>query len=249
MKKQILKLSYFLIALLFIPKQAYAMHIMEGFLPLQWSIFWSVMSLPFFILGLRSIRKTVAENPETKMLLALSGAFAFVLSALKIPSVTGSCSHPTGVGLGTMLFGPLAMSVVGSIVLLFQALLLAHGGLTTLGANIFSMAIVGPFIAYGVYNLSRKIGFSFSVAVFFAAMLGDLGTYVVTSLQLALAFPSEVGGIWQSFIKFSSIFSLTQVPLAVSEGILTVIVMNFLQKYNVRELAALRIFKTKEAQQ
>lgn len=78
MKKQILKLSYFLIALLFIPKQAYAMHIMEGFLPLQWSIFWSVMSLPFFILGLRSIRKTVAENPETKMLLALSGAFAFV---------------------------------------------------------------------------------------------------------------------------------------------------------------------------
>ena len=63
------------------------------------------------------------------MLLALCGAFAFVLSALKIPSATGSCSHPTGVGLGAILFGPAATAVLGLIVLLFQALLLAHGGL------------------------------------------------------------------------------------------------------------------------
>ncbi len=56
----------------------------------------------------------------------------FVLSALKLPSVTGSCSHPTGVGLAAILFGPTAASVLGLIVLLFQALLLAHGGLTTI---------------------------------------------------------------------------------------------------------------------
>lgn len=223
------------------------MHIMEGFLPIEWAIFWWVISIPFIILGLRSIRKTIEENPETKMLLGLSGAFAFVLSALKIPSVTGSCSHPTGVGLGTVLFGPLAMSVIGTIVLLFQSLLLAHGGITTLGANAFSMAIVGPFIAYFVFKGAQKIGLSFSLAVFFAAMLGDLGTYVVTSVQLALAFPSEVGGFMASFTKFAGIFALTQIPLAVSEGILTVIVMNFLKKYNVSELKMLRVFSTKEA--
>ncbi len=241
------KLGYFLLALLFVPQRAFAMHIMEGFLPLQWAIFWWVISLPFIILGLRSIRKTIESNPETKMLLGLSGAFAFVLSALKIPSVTGSCSHPTGVGLGAVLFGPLAMSVIGSIVLLFQALLLAHGGLTTLGANAFSMAIAGPFIAYYVFKGAQKVGLSFSIAVFLAAMLGDLGTYIVTSLQLALAFPSEVGGFAASFAKFSGIFALTQIPLAVSEGILTVIVINFLRKYNVNELKALRVFSAKEA--
>jgi cobalt/nickel transport system permease protein len=220
---------------------------MEGFLPIEWAIFWWVISIPFIILGLRSIRKTIDENPETKMILGLSGAFAFVLSALKIPSVTGSCSHPTGVGLGTVLFGPLAMSVIGTIVLLFQSLLLAHGGITTLGANAFSMAIVGPIIAYYVFKCSHKIGLSFSIAVFFAAMLGDLGTYVVTSVQLALAFPSEVGGFMASFTKFAGIFALTQIPLAISEGILTVIVMNFLKKYNVSELKALRVFSAKEA--
>ncbi|MGX9134564.1 energy-coupling factor ABC transporter permease [Rummeliibacillus sp. JY-2-4R] len=242
------RLIYFLTAIMIVPKPAFAMHIMEGFLPVEWAIFWWAITIPFLVIGFRSIRKTIIENPETKMMLGLSGAFAFVLSALKIPSVTGSCSHPTGVGLGTVLFGPFAMSIVGFIVLLFQALLLAHGGLTTLGANTFSMAIVGPLISYGVYKGVAKLGLSFSFAVFLAASLGDLGTYVVTSIQLALAFPSEVGGFIASFTKFSSIFALTQIPLAVSEGILTVVIMNFLQKYNLAELNALKVFK-KGAQQ
>ena len=56
-------------------------------------------------------------------MLALSGAFIFILSSLKIPSVTGSSSHPTGVGLGTAMFGPSVISVLGTICLLFQALL------------------------------------------------------------------------------------------------------------------------------
>lgn len=234
---------YFAPILLLVPTRANAMHIMEGFLPVEWAIFWWVLALPFIILGIRSISKTIKEHPETKMMLGLSGAFAFVLSALKIPSVTGSCSHPTGVGLGTVLFGPLAMSVVGSIVLLFQALLLAHGGLTTLGANAFSMAVVGPIIAWYVFKGAQKVGWSFSVAVFLAAMLGDLGTYVMTSFQLALAFPAESGGIVASFSKFASIFAFTQIPLAISEGLLTVVIMNFLRKYNVAELNALHMFK------
>lgn len=240
------KVIYLIVLFLFIPKKAAAMHIMEGFLPIEWVIFWWAITIPFLILGFRSIRKSVNENPETKMMLGLSGAFAFVLSALKIPSVTGSCSHPTGVGLGTVLFGPFAMSVLGFIVLLFQALLLAHGGLTTLGANAFSMAVVGPIISFLVYKGAIKMGWSFSVAVFLAAALGDVSTYLVTSIQLALAFPSEVGGFAASFTKFAGIFALTQIPLAISEGLLTVLVMNFLKKYNVKELKALRVL-SKEA--
>ena len=175
------------------------------------------------------------------MMLGLAGAFTFVLSALKIPSVTGSSSHPTGVGLGTVLFGPLAMAVLGTIVLLFQALLLAHGGLTTLGANAFSMAIAGPLITYAVYKGCRKMNIGFTVAVFLAAFFGDLGTYTVTSFQLALAFPAEIGGVLASFAKFAGIFSLTQISLALCEGILTVIVMNWLLKYNENELKQLSI--------
>lgn len=222
-------------------RPAYAMHIMEGFLPVGWAVFWWIATIPFLIFGMRSIQRIVKENPEVKMMLGLAGAFAFVLSALKIPSVTGSSSHPTGVGLGTILFGPLVMSVLGTIVLLFQALLLAHGGLTTLGANAFSMAVVGPLIAFLIFRIGTKWKWSFSVIVFIAAMFADLGTYVMTSLQLALAFPSEIGGIAASFSKFASIFALTQIPLAISEGLLTVMVMNLIRKYNTDELKLLNV--------
>lgn len=246
MRSLLVKAIYFSFILLIIPKQAFAMHIMEGFLPVGWAIFWWALFLPFLMIGLKQIRKVITENPEAKMLLGLSGAFAFVLSALKIPSVTGSCSHPTGIGLGAVIFGPFIMSVLGFIVLLFQALLLAHGGLTTLGANAFAMAVVGPFIAYGIFILAKKWGLSLSIAVFLAAALGDLGTYIVTSVQLALAFPSEVGGIAASFSKFASVFAFTQVPLAVVEGLLTVMIMNFLLKYNVKELLTLNVLSNEK---
>ncbi|MDF5716971.1 MAG: energy-coupling factor ABC transporter permease [Rhizonema sp. NSF051] len=222
---------------------AYAMHIMEGFLPPGWAIFWWVVALPFFVLGLRSLTRITQANPELKLLLGLAGAFTFVLSALKMPSVTGSCSHPTGTGLGAVLFGPLTMSVLGGLVLLFQALLLAHGGLTTLGANAFSMAIAGPFAAYGVYHLIMRFSGEQRIAIFIAAALADLLTYIITSIQLALAFPAPVGGFIASFTKFAGIFAITQVPLAISEGLLTVLVWNWLQSYSPQELELLKLIK------
>ena len=227
--------------MILMPQAAFAMHIMEGFLSPVWCIAWGVLCIPFIFLGLHSIKKTITENPRLKMLLAMAGAFVFVLSALKIPSVTGSSSHPTGVGLGAVLFGPLAMSVIGLIVLIFQALLLAHGGLTTLGANTFSMGIIGPFVAFGVYKLIKKLGGPMWLAVFLAAALGDLLTYVTTSIQLALAYPSEAGGYAESLIKFLGIFAITQIPLAISEGILTVIMFNILTAYSSNELKDLKL--------
>ena len=216
-----------------------AMHIMEGFLPVGWSIGWGILCLPFFIAGIISMKKTLQEDSKTKLVLAMAGAFAFVLSALKVPSVTGSCSHATGVGLGAILFGPTVMVVIGGIVLLFQALLLAHGGITTLGANVFSMAIVGPFAAYFIYKLLRKTKMPEWFAIFLAAMLGDLLTYVMTSIQLALAFPAQTGGFMESLLKFLGIFAMTQIPLAFSEGLLTVVVINALKKYSQEGLISL----------
>jgi cobalt/nickel transport system permease protein len=224
------------------PAPAQAMHIMEGFLPVQWAVFWWVVSLPFFMVGLRSLTRITRQNPELKPLLALAGAFTFVLSALKIPSVTGSCSHPTGTGLGAILFGPSVMTVLGALVLFFQALLLAHGGLTTLGANMFSMAIVGPYVAYGIYHLVLKTGHQ-KVAIFLASALEDLFTYVTTSIQLALAFPAVQGGFLAAFLKFAGIFAVTQVPLAISEGLLTVLVWNWLQAYARPDLETLNVLK------
>jgi cobalt/nickel transport system permease protein len=220
-------------------RTAYAMHIMEGFLPWQWCLVWFGVALPFWIIGFRQIARLVCETPESRLLLGVVTAFAFVLSALKLPSVTGSSSHPTGTGLGAILFGPAVMSVMGTIVLLFQAILLAHGGLTTLGANSVSMAIVGPLVAWGIWRALR--GTPVWLGVFLAAALADLLTYVMTSVQLALAYPDPVGGFGAALAKFGTIFAITQIPLAISEGILTVLIFNALQVNAPQELQMLGV--------
>jgi len=229
MKKRIYLITSLISVMLLSPNYVFGMHIMEGFLPLPWAIFWFALSLPFVIVGGRTISKTFKNNPNQKLLFALVTAFVFILSALKMPSVTGSTSHPTGTGLGAIMFGPLPMAVSGLIVLLFQALLLAHGGITTLGANVFSMAIAGPFVSYFVFKVLKNK--NKKVAVFLAAASGDLFTYIITSVQLALAHPDAVGGVMISLTKFLSIFAITQIPLAIAEGILTVIIYDLIVSY------------------
>ncbi|HFO2531521.1 TPA: cobalt ECF transporter S component CbiM [Yersinia enterocolitica] len=212
------------------PNDVFAMHIMEGFLPPMWALAWWVLFLPCLFMGLVRLKQIVSEDSNQKVLLALCGAFIFVLSALKIPSVTGSCSHPTGVGLAVILFGPVVVAVLGAIVLLFQALLLAHGGLTTLGANGMSMAVIGPVVGYLVWKLACKAGLRRDVGVFLCAMLADLTTYFVTSVQQGLAFPDPQFGVSGSIIKFMGVFCLTQIPIAIAEGLLTVMIYDQLTK-------------------
>lgn len=225
---------------------ANAMHIMEGYLPVGFCIAWGVLCIPFLAAGFFSIRNKLRENRRALTILAMSGAFIFVISSLKIPSVTGSCSHMTGTGLGAILFSPSAVSVLGIIVLLFQAILLAHGGLTTLGANTFSMAIAGPFLSFAVYQICLKLKVNRKVSIFLATMLGDVFTYCVTSIQLAMAYPSESGGIAASAVKFLGVFAPTQLPLAVIEGILTVIIVIGLETYAMPELKSIGFIKEKE---
>jgi cobalt/nickel transport system permease protein len=204
------------------------MHIAEGFLPIEWAAFWYLASLPFLYFGARAVGKIFKERPEHKLTLAVSGAFIFVLSSMKLPSVTGSSSHPTGTGLAAILYGPTTAAVLAAIVLVFQALLLAHGGITTLGADIFSMGIAGPFVAYFVFKGLRLVRIPLGVSFFFAAALSDIATYVITSLQLALAYPGA--SFANSFSIFLGIFAITQIPLAIAEGVLLWMFFDYLQK-------------------
>lgn len=213
-----------------------AMHIMEGYLPLMHCIAWGAICLPFIAAGVINIRHTVQKRRRAMILFAMSGAFIFVISSLKIPSVTGSCSHMTGTGLGAILFGVTSTSILGLIVLVFQALLLAHGGLTSLGANMFSMAIAGPILAFLIYKLCMKLKCNRKLAVFLAAALGDLFTYCITSFQLALAYPSQSGGIAASAEKFLAVFAPTQLPLAILEGIITVLIIMGMENFAASEL-------------
>jgi len=226
---------------------------MEGYLIPLWAAIWWLVAIPFLALGIHQLRRLLAVDREAFPLLGVVGGFVFILSALRLPSVTGSSSHPTGTGLSAIAFGPWITVVISAVVLLFQALFLAHGGLSTMGANIVSMGVVGPIVGWGIYRTLRDTRVNPYATVFLACVFADLFTYVTTSLQLALAPP--VSGtalvnppniILSSFIVFLGIFGITQVPLAILEGIILALVFKYIVQLRPEILIRLKIFSEKK---
>ncbi len=229
------RLIYLLLCIL-APTVVFGMHIAEGFLPVKWAVAWWIIYIPFLFAGIKRVKLIVSKNSSTKLLLAATGAFVFVLSSMKLPSVAGSSSHLTGVALGAIIFGASTMSVVGFITLLFQALLLAHGGLTTLGANGFSMAVCGAFVAVWVFKGLRRLKAPQWLTIFTASFLSNMVIYSCTSVQLALAFQSSGEEFWHNLIKFLSVFAVTQLPLAIIEGVFTIFVYRMVLKMSKEDV-------------
>lgn len=212
---------------LLIPSSAFAMHITEGILPLLWAGTWFILAAPFFVWGLWDITRKSALDPRHKSLVAMIGAAVFIISCMPVPLPGGTCSHPAGTGFAALIIGPAATVVVASIALTLQALFLAHGGLSTLGANLFSMGIAGAFAGYGIFLLARRLRMPLFWAAFAAGLTSDWATYALTSVELASALQGE-----HSFAHlFSALliaFAPTQIPLGILEGFLTAIGYQFL---------------------
>jgi len=212
------------------------MHIAEGLLPPAHAAAWTLAALPFVVHGTRGVSRALRTAPGSGVALGAAAGFTLVLSSLKLPSVTGSSSHPTGVGLGVALCGPATLAPLTTIVLLFQALLLSHGGITTLGANVFAMGIAGPWVMWSVHALVLRIRPHPSAAIWLGTLAGVLATYATTAAQLALAYAPLAGGFVTAFASFAAVFGLTQVPLALGEATLTLWALRALQANGLTSL-------------
>jgi cobalt/nickel transport system permease protein len=206
------------------------MHIPEGVLPVGWAGLWFLVALPPLAWGLRTINRRRATDPAWLPMVALVGSAIFVVSCMAVPVPwTGNrtCSHPCGTGLGAVLIGPGPTVVVASIALVFQALFLAHGGLTTLGANIVSMGVVGAYAGFGTFYLLGKLRVPVFVAAMAAGLVSDWATYATTSFELASGLPHDAS-LGTMFLAILAAFVPTQVPLGIAEGILTAVAYRFI---------------------
>jgi cobalt/nickel transport system permease protein len=204
------------------------MHISDGILSPYWIGIWYLVALVFIVLGIIQIKKESRRNPAYIPMLSLMGAAVFIISVWHIPvPVTGSSSHPIGTPMSAILVGPLPTVVISSIALFFQ-MFLAHGGLTTLGANTFSMGIVGAFSGYITYLLLRRAGASIWISVGMAGLVGDLLTYVTTAFELAVSLhPDNLLYYWTLFALG---FLPTQLPLAIGEFVFTAATIRYIME-------------------
>jgi cobalt/nickel transport system permease protein len=209
------------------PSPAAAMHISEGILPVGWAGLWFLVAAAPWFWGLHVIKCRRAVDPQWLTMVALVGSGVFVISCMPVPiPVIGSCSHPCGTGLGALLIGPAPTVVVASIALLLQAVFMAHGGLTTLGANVVSMGVLGAYTAYAVFHLLRSARVPVFASALAAGLLSDWATYAMTSFELSSALHGD-GSLRAMFVAVLMAFVPTQLPLGIAEGVLTAVAYRF----------------------
>ena len=86
-------------------------------------------------------------------LLALGAAFSFVIMMFNVPIPGGTTGHAVGAVLIAILLGPWAAVIAVSLALIVQALLFGDGGITAIGANCLTMAVIMPLTGWWTYRL------------------------------------------------------------------------------------------------
>jgi cobalt/nickel transport system permease protein len=204
------------------------MHIAEGILPPSHALGWSAIAAPFFWKGAQSVRAVFSKGDQEKRAVhILCAGFLFAGTIFPIPiPVLGVTSHLCFTTLVAVLIGPWQTVFYTALILFVQALLFAHGGLTSLGANTFSLGAMGAFIGFGLIRFSFMIHPSWK-AVGLAAFVSDLTVYLMDAWMLALAFHNPTQGHPTSawFQAILTGFAPVQIPLAVLEGYITVYIL------------------------
>jgi cobalt/nickel transport system permease protein len=234
------------VLLLLLADTAYAMHISEGILPFSWAALWFAVAAPFAAWGLYRLRRLSSVDLSFKPLVGLMTAVVFIISCMPIPVPTaGTCSHPCGTGISGILVGPGVSVVITAAALLIQALLLAHGGLSTWGANIVSMGIIGSLAGFLTFRTLRSFRLNLGVSGFFAGVLADWATYLATSAELASGIRGD-SPFMPLFWKIVLAFVPTQLPLGILEGAMTGGMVVLLYKKRPDLLVRMRVVRPEE---
>lgn len=195
------------------------MHIPDGFLDAKTAVTTAIFS----VTGLGTALRHAGRHLQSRQvpLIGLTAAFVFVAQMINFPVAGGTSGHLLGAALAVVLLGPSAAIIVMSCVLIIQALIFADGGLLSLGANVFNMAIVAPVSAYGIYKVVyRGLGDLRGqlIAASLAAWCSTVIAAVFCAGELALSGTAAWGLV---FAAMAGVHSL----IGIGEGLITMLVL------------------------
>jgi cobalt/nickel transport system permease protein len=110
-------------------------------------------------------------------------AFVLAVQAVNVPLLPGASAHALGATLAALTLGPARAILALLAVLLIQALLFADGGVTVLGINVLTIAVL-PVLAVEAF---RRLFAGMSRNLELSAVAGTLTGNLAAALVLALA--------------------------------------------------------------
>lgn len=147
-----------------------AMHVSDGLVNIPVSAGFAVLALAAVTLAVRGAKAQLDE--ATAPIAGLVAVFVFAAQMLNFPVAAGTSGHLLGGALAAVLVGPWAAMLAITLVLLVQGLLFADGGLTAIGLNITNMAVIGVWVAWGVFVIARRVMPKHHRGVVLAAAIG-----------------------------------------------------------------------------
>lgn len=202
------------------------MHIPDGFISPYVAGVTFVVTLIFWAISFRKVKNNLDEKQVP--LMALLTALFFAAQMVNYPIVGGTTAHLLGAAALGIVFGPYAGCISMTIILVLQAFLFGDGGLTTLGANVFNMGIVGVFVpAFLLIALNKASrGKGLFVWVFISAFLGDVLAATAAGFELGLSVPMFHYGLSVAVPAMV----LNHSVIGAIEGIVTVALISVLLK-------------------
>lgn len=189
------------------------MHLAEGILPASHAAACAALAAPAVVWSLRRVDRSAL--PTLGMASAL--LFAVTLFPMPVP-IVGMTSHMCATPALALLLGSRRTVAAAFVVLLIQALLFAHGGLTTLGANVLTLGVVGPAVALLLARAGRAIGFGPAAVTAVTCAMADLTVYVADAGLLALGLAADGVSAGPTFAALVLALAPVQVVLALLEG-------------------------------
>jgi len=200
-----------------------AMHIPDGFLSVRVSIVFWLLSVIFIIIALRRVNQVLGER-EVPVMGVLAAAI-FAGQMLNFTVAGGTSGHLMGAALASILLGPWAAVLVMTSVVSVQALIFQDGGLLVLGANLFNMAIVGPFVAYFIYRLFQRLSSGDRWGIFAGGFAAAWVSIVVASLTAALQL--AFSGTSPANVAIPAMGGIHAL-IGVGEGLITIGALSFI---------------------
>ncbi|MFA6225674.1 MAG: cobalt transporter CbiM [Methanoregula sp.] len=170
------------------------MHIPDAFIPIwQGAIYW-IIALVFIALALRWARNEMSD--EKIPLIAVLAAGIFALQSFNLPVSMGTSGHLVGGALAAIILGsPFAAVFILTLVLIVQGVLFGDGGITTMGASIINMGVIGGFVGFYTFKGLMAGTNNVNIAAFIAAWLACVIPALACAVEMFFAgtFPLNEG--------------------------------------------------------
>jgi len=227
------------------------MHIPDGYLSPQTYIPLYGLSVGFWAMAHRKIKSQLAIKHIPY--LAMASAFCFLIMMFNIPIPGGTTGHAVGAGIIAILLGPWTAVLAVSVVLIIQALLFGDGGITAIGANCFNMAVVMPFVSYGIFkwvNGKAKGGARLTLAGFlsgyFGLVIAALVTAVEFGIQPLIASGADGRPLYAPYplsVAVPAMLLEHLFPFGIVEGLITMLLLKYFLKNEPNLIYALSVSK------